>query len=130
MFKTSAALACVALCAIAPAPASAEHREGHRYCESAGAGVRTADGPFYRQLHTYNLSCRKGNALMKGFARRHGSPPSLGTYSEGLKGFRCKAVFRWHPEGVTYGTVACRKGARRVEWFGAGPGSPGGGAPD
>ena len=78
-------------------------------------------------LHTYHLSCRKGLVLMKAFARRHGSPPSLGGWSERIKGYRCKASFRYHPEGVVYGTVACHKGIRKVDWFGAGPGSPGGG---
>ena len=128
MRKSASALACVVVCAVAPAPAAAEHRAGHRYCERAGAGPRTADGPWYRQLHTYNLSCRKGHALMKAFARRHGAPPEQGAYTETLKGFRCKAHFRWHFEGVIYGTVSCRKGKRKVDWFGAGPGGPGGGA--
>ena len=128
----AAALACFAILAFAAAPAAAEHRAGHRYCESAGAGPRTADGTWYRQLHTYNLSCSKGHALMKAFARRHGAPPEQGTYTERIKGFRCKANFRWHYEGVIYGTVACRKGTRKVDWFGAGPGGAGGGggAPD
>jgi hypothetical protein len=130
MRKPLAAIACIAVSAFGAAPAAAEHRAGHRYCESAGAGARTADGPFYRQLHTYAISCRKGHSLMKAFALRHGSPPSQGTWTERLKGFGCKAHFRWHFEGVVYGTVACRKGRRKVEWFGAGPGSPGGGAPD
>jgi hypothetical protein len=118
------AIVCVVGCAaVAPAPASAHQR----YCESAGAGERTADGPYYRQLHTRNLSCRKGLGLIKAFARRHGSPPSLGDYSERIKGYRCKASFRYHPEGVVYGAIVCRKGIRKADWFGAGPGSPGGG---
>jgi hypothetical protein len=127
MRRVVAALTCTALCATAAAPAAAEHRAGHRYCESAGAGPRTADGPWYRQLHTYNLSCRKGHVLMKAFARRHGTPPEQGAWTERIRDYRCKANFRWHYEGVVYGTVACRKGKHKVDWFGAGPGSPGGG---
>ena len=128
MRRSVIAAACIAACAAAvPLPAAADHRPGHRYCESAGAGERTADGPYYRQLHTYRLSCGKGLALMKVFARRHGAPPELGDYSERIRGYRCRASFRYHPEGVVYGTIACRKGIRKVDWFGAGPGSPGGG---
>ncbi len=134
MRKSAAAFACVAICALAPAPASAEHRAGHRYCESAGAGPQTDDGPWYRQLHTYNLSCRKGFALMKRIARRHGTP-TPGSYSHRVDGYRCKGRFAYHPEGTTYGSVSCRKGIRKVVWYGfsSDPGSGaggGGGAPD
>ena len=126
MRKSSAVIACVALCALAPpTPASAQPRN----CTPAGAGVTPPNsGAGHRQLHTWNLSCRKGVALMKAFDRRHGSP-SPGSFTTRIKGFRCKASFGYHAEGL-YGSVVCRKGIRRVEWSATGLGSGGGGAPD
>jgi hypothetical protein len=131
-------IALLALGALAAPPASAEHRAGHRHCESAGAGERTSHGRVYNTLETRNISCRKGERLMKAFARRYGWPPPRDAFTSRIKGFRCRARFESHdavveggPGRVVNGAVACRKGSRRVHWFGAGPGEPRSiGAPD
>ena len=124
--KSLTAVACVAVFATVATPAAAEHKRGHHYCASATAGDQGPHGREYRNLHTYNLSCRKGFALMKAFARRNGTP-TPGTSTRRINGFRCKARFSFHPEGVTYGGVTCLKGIRKVQWDGFSS-DPGGGA--
>jgi hypothetical protein len=128
MRKPSAVFAAVAVCALAAAPAaSADHRSGHHDCESAGAGATFQHGRQWHSLETRNLSCRKGLALMKAFARRNASP-SLGGVTERINGFRCAGDFDYHAEGV-YGSVVCRKGIRRARWNGTYLGLGGIGAP-
>ena len=117
--KSLTAIACLTAFATAAPPATAEHKRGHHYCESAKAGA-------YRQLHTYNLSCRKGTALMKAFERRNGEPTPQ-TYSDRINGYRCTGTFRFHAEGVTYGEIVCRKGKRKAAFYGTSS-NPGSGA--
>jgi hypothetical protein len=109
------------------APAGATHRPHHLYCgEGVGAGPVGEDGHTYRDLHTHRLSCRKALRIARAFYRRVG-PPSDGRVNGKFSRYRyrCIANFRTHPEGVTYGVVACRRNGREVEFFGAGPSDPG-----
>jgi hypothetical protein len=131
--KLCIAIVCAGSVAVAAAPASAANRA----CPSASAGPTSGDSTFgssvYRSLETRNLSCRKGERIMDAFARRYGWPPPDGSFTWRFQGFRCKVRFATIEENGRFladGTVACRKGTRRVQWVGAGAGSPGGGAPD
>lgn len=139
MVRTSiAVIACVALVVLtAPTAAMADQSERRRLCPSASAGPTAGDSshtpPVYRSLETRNLSCRKGERIMDAFARRFGWPPVDGSFTGRIDGFRCKSRFGTTQDGgrfLTDGTVACRKGTRRVEWIGSGLGLPNSGGPD
>lgn len=137
MRTPTAVIACVALCALAaPASAMAADSERRQHCPSASAGPAFGgDSPapatdVYRGLKTRNLSCRKGERIMDAFASRYGWPRIGKSFTSRINGFRCKARFTSIEENGRFlvkGTIACRKGARRAEWWAIGPGSDGGG---